>query len=129
MKNSISEKKLFMMLSTELFAMTSLILPAILVGFAGNNGLPVLLVASAVLILLAVWYLSCYKNKEKSLDQLVNEKKGIKKGILKIIYMIRYFLHGLFLMIIFVNLIQEVLLPEYSFFWILVPFLLLVYLI
>ncbi len=128
MKNSISEKKLFMMLSTELFAMTSLILPAILVGFAGNNGLPVLLAASAVLILLAVWYLSCYKNKEKSLDQLVNEKKGMKKGILKIIYMIRYFLHGLFLMIIFVNLIQEVLLPEYSFFWILVPFLLLVYL-
>ena len=52
--NRISPKKLFAMLSIELFAMTSLILPAVLVGFAGKNGLPVLLAASGLLLLQSV---------------------------------------------------------------------------
>ena len=127
-KNKISEKKFFMMLSTELFAMTSLILPAVLVGFAGKNGLPVLLVASGGLLLLTAWYLTCYRIQNKSLDQVVDEKKGVIRLLLKVVYVIRFFVHGLFLMIVFVNLIQEVLLQDYNFFWILTPVLLLVYL-
>ncbi len=123
MKNQISEKKLFMMLSTELFAMTSLILPAVLVGFAGKNGIPVLLAASGGLLLLAVWYLTCYRRKEKSPEQILKEEGTMVRVLVKGIYVVRYFLHGLFLMVIFVNLIKEVLLPEYHFFWILFPVL------
>lgn len=127
-KNRISEKKLFMILTIELFALTSLILPAILVGFSGKNGLPVLLMASAGLFLLAAWYLNCYEKKEKSPDLVVEEEMtGIFRWLVKALYEVRFFIHGLFLMIIFVNLIREVLLPDYNRFWLLVPFLLLVF--
>ncbi len=128
MKNSISPKKLFMMLSTETFAMTSLMLPAILVGYAGKNGLPVLLGASGLLLLLAVFYLSCLNRKNKSIDRIVEEElNGAGKMLVKTIYLIRYFLHSLFLMLIFVNLIREVLLPGWKLLWILLPMLLLVF--
>ena len=128
-KNKISAKKLFIMLSTELFAMTSLILPSVLVGFAGKNGLLVLLASSGLLLLTAVWYLNCIGEKKYSLDHAVVQQENLllRRGI-KGIYILRYFIHGAFLMVIFVNLIQEVLLPNYSFFWILVPILLLAYL-
>ena len=126
--NRISPKKLFAMLSIELFAMTSLILPAVLVGFAGKNGLPVLLAASGLLLLQTVWYLWCLKEKNKSPDQIVEEEMdGLAKMLIKAIYSIRYFIHGLFLMIIFVNLIQEVLLPDMNLFLILLPVLMLLF--
>lgn len=127
-ENSISEKKLFVMLSTELFALTSLMLPSILVGFVKTNGLPVLLGASGLLLFLAVYYEGCLGKERYSLDAAVKrqENRFLRKGI-EAIYILRYFIHGLFLMVIFVNLIKEVLLPDYHYFWILVPVLLLTY--
>ena len=57
----LSQKKLFMMLAIELFAMTSLILPGVIVGFAGVNGIPFLLSGSGLLFLFALGYLICLK--------------------------------------------------------------------
>lgn len=128
-KNKISEKKLFMMLTIELFAMTSLILPAVLVGFSGKNGLPVLLFASGLFFLLAFFYKSFPEKYHVSPDSVLRKTQNLffKNGI-RFIYILRFFIHGLFLMIVFVNLIKEVLLPDYDLFWILVPILILTYL-
>lgn len=125
--NTISSKKLFAMLAVELFGMTSLILPAVLVGFAGKCGLPVLLSASALLPVQAAWYACCLKRKKKSPDQIVDEE--LKKGTavwIKWIYSLRFFIHGLFLSILFLNLIEEVLLPGRNRFFLLLPALVLI---
>ena len=82
-KNKISEKKLFMMLTIELFAMTSLILPAVLVGFSGKNGLPVLLFASGLFFLLALFYKSFPEKYHVSPDSVLRKTQNLffKNGI------------------------------------------------
>lgn len=127
--NTISSKKLFAMLSVELFSMTSLILPSILVGFAGKNGLPVLLTASGLMLLQAWWYVKCLGEKNKAVDQIVEEEvKNPFRWWIKVGYSLRFFFHGLFLTILFTALIREVLLPGMSTFFLLLPALLLIFL-
>lgn len=127
-EKSISAKKYFMMLSTECFALTSLILPSVLVGFAGENGFTVLFIVSFLLFLKAGWYLSCLRKKEISPEQLVKDlETRTVRGSVRILYGIRFFLHGLFLSLLLVSLIREVLLPGTGILFVLIPFYLLVY--
>lgn len=129
LNNTISPKKLFAMLSVELFSMTSLILPSILVGFAGRNGLPVLLTASGLMFLQVWWYVNCLGEKNIAIDQIVEEEvKNPFRWWIKVGYSLRFFFHGLFLAVLFTALIGEILLPGMSPFFLLLPALVLIYL-
>lgn len=127
-KNKISEKKLFTILAIDLFSMTGVVLPSIIVRSGNQNGLSGLLIASAFALLAACYFLWATKYGEYGYDMAVEKLPSYQRYLIGLIYCIRYFLHGLFLMVVFVALIQEVLLPNQNTAWILIPFLLVVYL-
>lgn len=126
--HTISEKKLFTILSIDLFSMTGLIFPAVIVRAGGKQGLPALLVASGLAALLACYYLWTTENGTFSYCEVVRSQTMGTRNILMAIYGVRFFLHGLFLMAVFADLMGNVLLPGQSKGMILLPFFLLTYL-
>lgn len=127
-QHKISEKKLFTILAIDLFSMTGLIFPAVIVRASGKQGLLALLFASAMAVLSACYFLWVTKNGELCYDGTIEKFPAVINYVITILYSLRFFLHGLFLIVVFRNLIQEVLLPGQAAWWILLPFFLLVFL-
>lgn len=127
-ENRISEKKLFTILAIDLFSMTGLIFPSVIVRFGGNGGLFGLALASALAVLSACFFLRITKNGEWSFVNAVRQLPQGFRSVITGVYCIRFFLHGVFLMNVFVTLIQETLLPYHNRGWILLPFLIVVFL-
>lgn len=126
MKNRISPRQFQRMMMIELFSTTSLILPALVVRLSGKKGLAPLFVGSALAVLLAVYYLWVCEDWQYGYEKEVMNCNGkVLSSVYVILYSIRYFIHGLFLMTLFSALIQEVLLPAQSRGLILLPVLLL----
>lgn len=126
--HKISEKKLFTILSIDLFSMTGLIFPAVIVRVGGKQGLPALLVASGLAALLACYFLWIADDGAFSYSEVVRSQSVGIRSILMAIYGVRFFLHGLFLMVVFADLMENVLLSGQSKGMILLPFFLLTYL-
>lgn len=127
-KKPVTQTQIKKMLMIELFSTTSLILPALVVRLCQKNGLASLLFGSGLAFLLALYYLWICDSWESGLEKQVPYSVGTVGQIFYgTVYGIRYFLHGLFLMIVFCAVLKEVLLPEQSTGLILIPMLLLVY--
>ena len=125
--HKISEKKLFTILSIDLFSMTGLLFPAVIVRAGGKQGLPALLVASGLAALFACYFLWLTKEGTFSCSEVVgSQSKGGQYAVLAI-YGVRYFLHGLFLMVVFADLMGKMLLPGQNRGLLLLPFFLLTY--
>lgn len=127
-KNKISEKKLFTILAIDLFSLTGLIFPAVIVRFGGTNGLAGLLLASALAVFSGCYFLFITKNGRMSYDDAIWQLPSFARYGITGIYCVRFFMHGAFLLTVFASLIQETLLPLQKRGWILLPFLLLTFL-
>lgn len=127
-KNKISEKKLFTILAIDLFSLTGLIFPAVIVRFGGRNGLAGLLFASALAVLSGCYFLFITKNGRMSYDDAIWQLPSFARYGVTGIYCVRFFLHSAFILTVFAALIQETLLPLQKRGWILLPFLLLTFL-
>lgn len=128
MYHKISEKKLFTILSIDLFSMTGLIFPAVIVRAGGKQGLPAFFIASGLATLLACYFLWIGGEENISYGEMVSQMPCWERRLIKFIYVGRYFLHGLFLMVVFCNLMKKMLLPAQNRALLLFPFFLLTYL-
>ena len=124
-KDELSIKSFVEIYIIELISLTSLVLPAVLVGFADKRGMLVLGAASVIFLLQGMTNWLLVKKQGKSPDEILRNRKGFWTKICQELYIVRYFLHGLFLIVVFVDLIKTVLLPECTEVEILIPFLLL----
>ena len=125
-KDELSIKSFAEIYTIELISLTSLVLPAVLVGLADKRGMFVLVASSVVFLLQGMMTWLFVKKQGKSPDEILQKRKGFWTKICQELYILRYFLHGLFLTVVFVDLIKTVLLPECTETEILIPFLLLV---
>jgi stage II sporulation protein R len=127
-ENMISPRQFQRTMIIELFCGTSLILPALLVRLSGKNGLASLLLGSAMACVLAVYYLWIAEKWKAGYTSQVMDRYGkIGSSVYVVLYCVRFFLRGLFLMVLFTALIQEVLLPGQARWMILLPILVLAY--
>ena len=124
----ISRRQFLRMVMIELFSTTSLILPALTVRLGGKGGLLPLLWGSAMALVLAAYYLWISEGWEQGYGRQILLRLGKwGSGFYMVVYCLRFFLHGLFLMVLFSALIQEVLLPDQSIGLILLPVLILTF--
>ncbi|MDO4553533.1 MAG: GerAB/ArcD/ProY family transporter [Lachnospiraceae bacterium] len=124
----ISKRQFQRMVMIELFSMTSMILPSLVVRSSGKGGLTPMLYGAAAAILLAAYYLWLGEGFLESYETEISILPGKWfSGIYTLLYCVRFFIRGLFLMILFSALIQSVLLPKQSIGLILFPVLLISY--
>ena len=124
----ISERQFQRMIMIEMFSAASLVLPSVVAKQSGRSGLAPLLFGSALALFLAAYYLWAGQHFLVPYGERIWQEDHLWTGkIYTILYCIRFFLHGLFLMVLFSSLIKEVLLPNQSTGLILFPMLLLVF--
>lgn len=120
----ISLRQLKRMLMIEIFSASSLLLPSIIVRGQTGNGLVPLFVGSILAFFYVAFFVWLIKNMKGSYVELIQE--NLDRGgrfFTGIIYYIRFFIHQVFLIILFGKLIQTSVLPGYSLWFIIGPIL------